>query len=223
LDRVKILFLEDDLRTAEAIQSALEREGFEVFHATDVASATALIQQYAFDVAVLDLLVPGGSGFDVLARLRAQSPGIPVLLLTARDEVEDRVHGLEQGADDYLVKPFAFVEVLARIRALLRRPVQRVEPVRLGQLEIDPLRRGAWAGARKIDLSSTEFSLLQYLSQRRGQIISRRDLLENVWGYRFHPGTNVVDVHVNRLRRKLEAAGISDLVKTVRGGGYFVE
>jgi len=223
LESVKILFLEDDLQTAEAIRSALTREGFAVFHATDVASATALVDQYVFDIAVLDLMVPGGSGFDVLAKLRAQIPGIPVLLLTARDEVEDRVHGLDQGADDYLVKPFAFVEVLARIRALLRRPIQRVEPIRIGPLEIDPLRRVARADGRKVDLSGTEFGLLYYLSQRPGQVISRRDLLEHVWGYRFHPGTNVVDVHVNRLRRKLEAAGISDLVKTVRGGGYFVD
>lgn len=222
MESVRILFLEDDLETAEAISAGLEREHFQVHHAVDVPSASELLDRYAFDAAVLDLMVPGGSGFDVLDRIRTRDAGTPVLLLTARDEVEDRVAGLERGADDYLVKPFAFVEVLARLRALLRRPSQRVEAIKIGELEIDPLLRRARTARHKVDLSTTEFTLLYYLAQRRGQVLSRRDLLENVWGYRFHPGTNVVDVHINRLRRKLEAAGVEDLVRTVRGGGYVV-
>jgi len=219
---VRVLFLEDDLETADAITGGLEREGFEIEHAVDVSAARSLIDRYVFDAAVLDVMVPGGSGFDVLDQLRQAQPAVPVLILTARDEVQDRVAGLERGADDYLTKPFAFVEVLARLRAMLRRPSQRVEPIRVGDLEIDPLLRQVRTAERRVDLSATEFSLLYYLAQCRGQVLSRRDLLENVWGYRFHPGTNVVEVHVNRLRRKLEAAGQLDVIRTVRGGGYVV-
>lgn len=221
-ETVRILFLEDDLETAQAIRSGLEREQFEVHHAADVPSAVGLLGRYRFDAAILDLMVPGGSGFEVLEGIRALGVGTPVLLLTARDEVEDRVLGFERGADDYLVKPFAFVELLARLRALLRRPSQRVEVIKIGDLEIDPLMRRARTPERMVDLSTTEFALLYCLARHRGQILSRSVLLERVWGYRFHPGTNVVDVHVNRLRRKLEAASLDDFVRTVRGAGYVV-
>ncbi len=220
---MRVLFLEDDRETADAIRAGLERAHFEVHHAADVPTAVGLLDQYVFQAAILDLMVPGGSGYDVLAKLRELDQGTPVLVLTARQEIEDRVLGLEQGADDYLVKPFAFVELMARLRALLRRPSQRVEAIQLGDLELDPLLRRARTPARMVDLSATEFALLYSLAQHRGHAVSRRTLLESVWGYRFHPGTNVVDVHVNRLRRKLEAAGLSDLVRTVRGAGYVVD
>ena len=137
--------------------------------------------------------------------------------------IEDRVLGFERGADDYLVKPFAFVELLARLQALLRRPSQRIETIKLGELELDPLLHRARTPERMVDLSATEFALLHCLARHRGNVLSRRDLLEGIWGYRFNPGTNVVDVHVNRVRRKLEAAGLPDLVRTVRGAGYVVD
>lgn len=222
-ESLRLLFLEDDLETAQAICSGLRSEAFEIHHAADVPAAVALLEQYVFCAAVLDLMVPGGSGFDVLERIRALDTRTPVLLLTARDEVEDRVLGLERGADDYLVKPFAFVELLARIRAILRRPRQRVEAIHIGDLEVDFLRRRVRTPHRRLDLTATEFALLHSLVNKRGEVLSRRDLLEDIWGYRFNPGTNVVDVHVNRLRRKLEVAGLPELIRTVRGAGYVVD
>jgi DNA-binding response OmpR family regulator len=220
---LRVLFLEDDSETARTLHKGLAERGFEVEHAADVASARALIADRSFDVAILDLGVPGGSGYDVLRELREAERDVPALILTARDAVEDRVEGLERGADDYLVKPFAFAELLARLRALLRRPSRRVEPLRAGALELDPIHRSARFAERRLDLTKTEFDLLLCLAERRGEILTRRLLLELVWGYRFDPGTNVVDVHVNRLRRKLAEAGGSAVVRTVRGIGYAVD
>jgi DNA-binding response OmpR family regulator len=217
---VKILLLEDDLETALALCGGLAERGYELAHAESCPAALALLDRQRFDAAILDLMVPDGSGYDVLRRLREERDGVPVLILTARDAVEERVDGLELGADDYLVKPFAFSELLARLRALLRRPAQRVEPLRVGALEIDPLRRLAAHGGRSLDLTRTEFDLLRCLAERRGEVLTRRHLLELVWGYRFDPKTNVVEVHVAHLRRKLEAGGAGDLIRTVRGVGY---
>jgi DNA-binding response OmpR family regulator len=172
---------------------------------------------------VLDLMVPGGSGYEVLHALRESRDSIPVLILTARDRVDDRVEGFGRGADDYLVKPFAFAELVARLDALMRRPARRVEPLRAGSVALDPLHRRATADGVRIDLTRVEFDLLLALFERRGAVLTRRQLLETVWGYRFDPGTNVVEVHVARLRRKLEAAGALDLVRTVRSVGYVVD
>jgi len=221
--RVRILFLEDDLETANAIRRGLGERGYTVEHAEDVPAARALVAAYRFDAAILDLMVPGGSGYEILRELRAGGSDVPSIILTARDAVDERVEGLERGADDYLVKPFAFAELLARLRALLRRPTRRVEPIRVGGLEIDPIHRRTSFGERRVDLTRTEFDLLLSLAERRGEVINRLLLLELVWGYRFDPGTNVVDVHVNRLRRKLESAGASGAVRTVRGVGYVID
>ena len=215
-----MLLLEDDLGTAQAVASGLAERGYEVTTAADVDAAGRAAETQRFDVAVLDLMVPGGGGYAVLDLLRAKSPGLPVLILTARDSVADRVEGLERGADDYLVKPFAFVELAARIAALLRRPSTRVEVLRAGPLEIDPLHRRASAGSEVLNLTPKEFELLLCLASRNGEVLTRKELLEVVWNYRFDPGTNVVDVHVTRLRRKLEGAGAAGLIRTVRGMGY---
>jgi DNA-binding response OmpR family regulator len=172
---------------------------------------------------VLDLMVPGGTGYEVLHALRESHDSIPVLILTARDRVDDRVEGFGRVADDYLVKPFAFAELVARLDALLRRPARRVEPLRAGGVALDPLHRRATADGVRIDLTRVEFDLLLALFERRGAVLTRRQLLETVWGYRFDPGTNVVEVHVARLRRKLEAVGAPDLVRTVRSVGYAVD
>jgi DNA-binding response OmpR family regulator len=185
-----------------------------------VQTALALIAGPPFDAAVLDLMVPGGSGYDVLEALRRQEPRVPALLLTARSAVEDRVLGLDRGADDYLVKPFSFPELAARVRALGRRGAEAPVRLRTGGLELDLLRRHALAGGARLDLTQIEFALLAALLRANGEVVSRRELLREVWNLSFDPGTNVVDVHVNRLRRKLEDAGLTAVVRTVRGQGY---
>ncbi|MEZ4332241.1 MAG: response regulator transcription factor [Myxococcota bacterium] len=217
---MRILFLEDDEQTAGTLTRGLEDHGFAVLHAPDVPAARALLERGPIDAAILDVRVPHGSGYDVLEAIRAGARHVPVLMLTALDSVADRVDGLERSADDYLVKPFAFAELLARLRALLRRPAQRVEIIRVDGLEIDPVRRIVQVGARRLDLTRTEFDLLLAFGERRGEVLNRRLLLELVWGYRFDPGTNVVDVHVNRLRRKLADVGHGESIRTLRGVGY---
>jgi DNA-binding response OmpR family regulator len=214
------LLLEDDQETAETLAKGLGQEGHEVAVARDVPTALALAAEASFDAAVLDLMVPGGSGYDVLEVLRHQEPRVPVLLLTARSAVEERVHGLDRGADDYLVKPFSFPELAARVRALGRRGTETPTRLRSGGLELDLLRRHAIAAGVRLELTQIEFSLLAALLRAGGEVVSRRDLLREVWNLSFDPGTNVVDVHVNRLRRKLEDVGLTAVVRTVRGQGY---
>jgi DNA-binding response OmpR family regulator len=220
LPGIRLLLLEDDLAAARAMTAGLESHGYVVTHAADVAAGLARVDAESFDAAILDLMVPGGGGFPVLDALRERTPGLPVLILTARDTIADRVDGLDRGADDYLVKPFAFVELAARVRALLRRPAARIEPLQIGDVELDPLRRRARRGEQVLALTVKEFELLFCLASHAGDVLTRKDLLRLVWGYEFDPGTNVVDVHVNRLRRKLDDAGAGALLRTVRGVGY---
>jgi DNA-binding response OmpR family regulator len=217
---VHILLLEDDSQTADALRAGITRSGFDVTWAASCAEASRSVATTRFDAVILDLMVPGGSGYDVLEELRGRGDDVPVLILTARDQVPDRVEGLERGADDYLVKPFAFAELMARLRALLRRPTRRVDSLRVDALDIDPLHRRVTAHGRHVDLTRVEFDILLALAEQHGSTVTRRDLLATVWGYRFEPGTNVVDVHVARLRRKLESAGAADTIRTVRGIGY---
>ncbi len=219
---MRILLLEDDAETSEAVAFGLEANAYAVTAVSDVASAKAALGQYSFDAAILDVMIPGGSGYDVLDALRAEQKGVAVLVLTARDTLEDRVEGLDRGADDYLIKPFAFTELLARLRAILRRPAARVEAMRWGDLEVDLLHRRATVGDRALNLTPKELELLHCLLERRGEVVSRRELLELVWSYRFDPGTNVVDVHVARLRSKLQDVGLGELIGTRRGLGYGV-
>jgi DNA-binding response OmpR family regulator len=216
---VRVLLLEDDLETASAVEKGLSLEGHRVSVVTRARDALDLVAVEAFDVAVLDVSVPDGSGYDVLAALRAERRPTQVLMLTARGSVADRVEGLDRGADDYLVKPFSFAELAARLRALDRRPKPSAE-LRSDALALDLLRRTATVRGERLDLTPTEFSLLAALLRERGAPISRRALLREVWGYEFDPGTNVVDVHVNRLRRKLEDRGLEEVIRTVRGSGY---
>ena len=221
---MRVLLLEDDAETASAVAAGLASRGYDVERAGSVGEALAACKQWRFDAAILDLMVPGkDGGYAVLEYLREQAPGVPVLILTARDRVEDRVDGLVRGADDYLVKPFAFIELAARLAAVLRRPATRTEVVRVGELEVDPVRRRAVGRERALDLTQKEFDLLFSLVSRRGEVLTRRELLAIVWDTHFDPGTNVVDVHVTRLRRKLEVVGCSDLIRTVRGVGYVVD
>ena len=217
---MRILLLEDDAETADALAKGLEKEGHQVSVARSVAAATTLIASMSFELALLDLMVPGGSGYDVLELLQRREPRVPALLLTARGAVEERVRGLDRGADDYLVKPFSFPELAARVRALGRRGADAPTRLRSGDVELDLLRRQAQAGGVRLDLTQLEFSLLAALLRAGGQVVGRRELLREVWNLSFDPGTNVVDVHVNRLRRKLEGAGLLSFVRTVRGQGY---
>lgn len=217
---VRVLLLEDDQETADALAKGLSQEGHEVTAVRDVGAARAALAAASFDAALLDVMVPGGSGYDVLALLRDREPRVPVLMLTARGAVEDRVEGLDRGADDYLVKPFSFAELAARVRALGRRSQPAATRLVSGALELDLLRQTAHAGSTRLDLTRTEFALLAALLRADGDPVSRRDLLQEVWGLRFDPGTNVVDVHVNRLRRKLEDNGLGASIRTVRGRGY---
>jgi DNA-binding response OmpR family regulator len=220
---VEILLLEDDSETARALCLGLRERGYEVALAQGASDGLRLASRQRFDAAILDLMVPEGSGFDVLRELRRDGGATPVLIVTARDTVAERVEGLERGADDYLVKPFAFAELLARLRAVLRRPARRFEPLLAGLLELDPVRRRAAVGGRRVELTRTEFDLLLCMLERRGEVLTRRHVLELVWGYRFDPGTNVVEVHLARLRRKLEGAGAGELIRTVRGVGYVLD
>lgn len=217
---MRVLVLEDDAATAGAVVDGLTVRGYEVVHAEDAEQVRALAAERRFDAAILDLMVPKGGGYRALEALRERAPGLPVLILTARDRVEDRVEGFERGADDYLVKPFAFVELAARLAALLRRPQARVESLRVADLEVDPLHRRVLHRGASVNLTPKEFDLLWCMARQPGEILTRKELLEAVWGYHFDPGTNVVDVHVTRLRRKLEASGAADLIRTVRGIGY---
>jgi two-component system OmpR family response regulator len=217
---MRLLLLEDDRETADALQKGLEREGHSVALASDAGTALELVAKEKFPVVVLDVMVPGGSGYDVLEAVRASRVQTAVLMLTARGSVSDRVEGLDRGADDYLVKPFSFSELSARVRAMGRRFVSQTSLFCLGELEVDVLGRVVRHAGSRIDLTPTEFSLLVFLLRAGGEPRSRSDLLRDVWGYDFDPGTNVVDVHVNRLRRKLESAGAGGVVRTVRGSGY---
>jgi DNA-binding response OmpR family regulator len=219
---MKILLLEDDRETAAALEKGLAREGHAVALATDLDTGLRLAAEGGFEAAVLDVALPGGSGYQVLDLLRAAPARPYVLMLTARGEEHERVEGLDRGADDYLVKPFSFLELAARLRALGRRHQQAQTKLRRGALELDLMARVASADGHRLTLTPLEFALLAALLQAQGASVTRRELLREVWGYDFDPGTNVVDVHVNRVRRKLEDAGLADVVRTVRGEGYAV-
>jgi two-component system copper resistance phosphate regulon response regulator CusR len=222
---VQILIVEDETKVAEALREGLEREGYDVSVALTGEEGYYLLGARNFDLVVLDLMLPGRSGLEILGTLRARDRGIPVLILTARDTVEDRVVGLDTGADDYLVKPFAFPELAARIRALLRRG--RTEPVsrlRVSDLELDLAARGVTRDGRDLELTTREFELLEYLLRNRGRVVSREMLARDVWREtdRATPLDNVIDVHIARLRRKVDDAFEAKLIHTVRGVGFIV-
>ncbi|TPG53822.1 DNA-binding response regulator [Roseomonas nepalensis] len=219
---MRILLIEDDAATADYVAGGLGEEGHVVDVARNGKDGLFLALNEPFDVIVTDRMLPGPDGLAILRALRASSITTPVLLLTALGEVDRRVEGLEAGADDYLAKPFAFSELRARIRALARRPAAQAEERELavGDLRLDLLRRAAERGGRRVELLPTEFRLLEYMMRHPGAVLTRTMLLEKVWDFSFDPTTNVVDVHVSRLRRKLEAAGEAPMIRTVRGAGY---
>lgn len=217
-----VLVADDDRRLLKMLERTLTYEGFRVVTAVDGAAALAQLEQHQPDVIVLDWLMPGVDGIAVLEELRALGDETPVLMLTARDAVKDRVEGLESGADDYLVKPFATAELMARVRALLRRTeaATRELPLAYADLSLDPVTRETKRGERAFELTPTEFDLLQVLLRHPRQVLERRQILEAVWGYDFGGDDNVLEVYVGYLRRKTEAGGEPRLIQTVRGVGY---
>ena len=219
-----ILVVEDERRLAQVVRKVLEEEGHTVDVATDGEEGLAMAMDSSHDVIVLDILLPGIDGFEVCRRLRAGRVDTPVLLLTALDAVEDRVRGLDAGADDYLPKPFAFQELLARLRALGRRRVQARDPDQLqtANLVLDLRRRRAVREGRAIDLSPKEFALLEFLMRNQGRVVTRTQILDHVWGYDYSPDSNLVDVYVTYLRRKIDRGHQRKLIRTVRGAGYAV-
>jgi two-component system, OmpR family, response regulator MprA len=217
-----VLIVDDDPKLLKMLGRTLVYEGFHVFSATDGNEALAEVQAHRPDVIVLDWMMPGMDGLTVLERLRSAGDNTLVLMLTARDAVENRVAGLEGGADDYLVKPFAPAELLARIHALLRRPSVNIkdETISYGDLSLDPVTREVLRGARRVDLTAKEFDLLRYMLRHPRQVLSRDQILQEVWGYDFGGEDNVLEVYVGYLRKKTEAAGEPRLIQTVRGVGY---
>lgn len=223
---MSILVIEDEPKTGDYLQRGLAESGFAVRLARNGRDGLAIAREEEIELVVLDVMLPRMDGWQVLAALRADpaTEQIPVLFLTARDEVEDRVRGLELGADDYLVKPFAFVELVARIRTLLRRgPVREEELIRIADLEIDVLRRRVRRGAETITLTAQEFALLHLLARRQGQVLSRALIASQVWDMNFDSDTNVIDAAVRRLRRKIDDPFTQKLIHTRRGMGYVCE
>ena len=220
-----ILVVEDERRLAQVIRKVLEEEGHTVDVAYDGEDGLAMAMEGSHDVIALDILLPGMDGLEVCRALRANRVDTPVLLLTALDAVEDRVRGLDAGADDYLPKPFAFQELLARLRALGRRRVQAREPDRLrtGDLVLDLRRRRAERNGKTIELSPKEYALLEFLMRNEGRVVTRTQILDHVWGYDYSPDSNLVDVYVTYLRRKVDRGHQRKLIRTVRGAGYALE
>jgi two-component system copper resistance phosphate regulon response regulator CusR len=221
---MKILIIEDDPKNASFLSRGLAENGFTVDVASRGDEGLAMARNTAYDLVVLDVMLPGVDGWTILAAIREAGRQTPVLYLTARDGVEDRVKGLELGADDYLVKPFAFTELLARIRSVLRRsPVRQPDTVRIADLELDIVRHRASRGGVRLDLTPKEFALLSLLARRTGEVLSRTVIAEQVWGLDFDGGPKVVDVHVWRLRSKVDDPFEKKLIHTVRGLGYVLE
>lgn len=222
---MRILVVEDERKVANALREGLEAEHFEVQVAHTGEEGFFLVNEQDFDLVLLDLMLPGRDGYAVLETLRKRGMQTPVLILTARDRLEDRVMGLDRGADDYLVKPFAFPELVARIRALLRRGrVEQAPRLKFEDLEVDLLTRRITRGGEAIELTTREFELLEYLLRHQGRVVSREMLARDVWkeAGRATPLDNVIDVHVARLRRKLDDPYTRKLLRTVRGVGFIV-
>ena len=221
---MRVLIIEDDLKTANYLRKGLSEHDFVVDVADTGDDGVQLALMTTYDVIVVDVMLPGKDGWSVIRALRSADNATPIIFVTARDAVEDRVKGLELGGDDYLVKPFAFSELLARIRALARRgTTPQVAATRIADLDIDVLRHRATRAGQRLDLSPKEFALLTVLARRSGEVMSRTLLAEQVWDINFDSDTNVVDVAIRRLRRKVDDPFEKKLIHTVRGVGYVLE
>jgi two-component system OmpR family response regulator len=217
---MRLLLVEDDAKLAAAVCRGLRGEGYAVDHAADGEAALADAHVWDYDAVVLDLMLPRRDGFEVCRTLRERGDGVPILMLTARGNVDDRIRGLDAGADDYLAKPFDFGELLARLRALIRRgPSERSPQLAIGELVVDPARHAVTCAGDPVELTAREFSVLEYLARRPGELVTRAELLDHVWDANYAGSTNVVDVYVGYVRRKLGRP----LIRTVRGAGFILD
>ena len=220
---MRILLVEDESKVARFIARGLSADCFAVDTAADGNSGLELAAAYQYDLIILDLMLPGMSGTEILRHLRQKDTNVPVLVLSARDAVADKVGHLELGADDYLTKPFALAELLVRVKALLRRgPVSRASVIRVGDLELDRLSRRVTRGGRPIELTVKEYALLEYLMSNAGRVLSRSMIIEHVWDQSFDGVFSIVDVYLGRLRSKIDQSADQKLIRTVRGVGYSV-
>ena len=221
---MRLLIVEDEKKVLSFIKKGLEEEGYAVDSASDGETGLIMGLDGVHDLIILDLNLPGKDGLSVLQELRRKKVATPVLLLTVRTAIEDKVIGLDTGADDYLTKPFAFQELLARVRALLRRQTDAEAPLlKVADLTLDPARRLVFRGEKKIELTTKEFALLDYFMRNPDRVLTRTMIGDHVWDYDFDPMTNVIDVYVNYLRKKIETGRESKLIHTIRGAGYMLK
>jgi heavy metal response regulator len=220
---MRLLVVEDEARVRSFLRRGFREAALAVDDAADGETALEQALYRPYDAIVLDLMLPGRDGFEVLRELRARGCRTPVLILTARDEVEDRVRGLDAGADDYLVKPFAFAELLARLRALLRRGAPDATVLRVGDLSVDLATRSVERAGRRIELTAREFALLEYLARHAGEVVTRTMIAEHVWNIDFDTFSNVIDVYIRYLRRKIDDPFETKLIQTRRGVGYVLQ
>ena len=219
-----VLIVEDEKKTSAYLRKGLSENGFVVDCVTDGEDALSVLKTAHYDVVILDILLPGRDGWSILQAIRAGRNQVPVLFLTARDSVQDRVKGFELGADDYLIKPFAFSELLARVRSILRRgPIRQPEVIQVADLEIDLIRHKVLRKGKGIDLTAKEFLLLSLLARRTGEVLSRTVIAEQLWDINFESDTNIVDVAIRRLRVKIDDPFDNKLIHTLRGVGYVLE
>lgn len=219
---MRLLLVEDDNKIASFIVKGLREAGYAVDHAQDGENGLHLVLTEVYDLVILDIMLPGVDGLTLLARLREQNDRLPVIILSARGTVDDRVRGLQSGSDDYMTKPFAFAELLARIQALLRRASGAAETTRLtvGDLSMDLLTREVVRAGRRMELQPREFALLEYLLRNKGRVVSKTMIMEHVWDYNFDPQTNVIEARMSRLRVKIDQDFETKLIHTIRGAGY---
>jgi len=222
---MRILLVEDDLKIASFIVKGLRATGYAVDHATDGEEGLNLALTQPYDTAIIDIMLPKMDGLELIEKMRKEKVNTPIIILSAKDSIDDRVKGLQTGGDDYLTKPFAFSELLARVQALIRRASGLAEPTRLtvGDLSMNLLTREVVRGGRKIELKPIEFSLLEYLIRSAGRVVSKTMIMEHVWDYNFDPQTNVVEARICRLRDKVDRDFDKKLIHTVRGVGYVLK
>jgi len=221
---MKILVVEDEKKVSSFIKRGLEEEKYEVDAAFDGDEGLSMAMSGQYDLIILDWMLPKRDGIAVLKELRRDKSGLPVLMLTAKDSVEDIVAGLDSGSDDYLTKPFAFAELLARVRALVRRSeLDRGAEITFADLRLDPVTHKVWRGEREIELTAKEYALLEYFMRNPNQVLTRTMIADHVWDYTFDSFTNIIDVYVNYLRKKIDRAAPKKLIHTVRGVGYILK